>query len=138
MTILDPKKFLDEAYIFQKTPPPNSDYLYLLILFGSLIILALIAWFVYGHRKKIVPIYSKMQTKVFNLFFYTGLAGMALIFFRFEEIPYLGSRFFMLLSGVAFIIWTSSIIYYFSKILPKEIERFHEKKNFEKYLPRTK
>ena len=133
---IDLKKFLDIRYIFEKTPPPNSGYLYLTVLFGAFILLALAAWVVYGRRQKTVPVYLKMQGKVFNLFFYLGLVGLFLIFSRWQGIPYLGSRFFMLIELVIFIIWGISIIYFRFLILPKEIKEFEQRKQFEKYLPR--
>ena len=136
--IIDPKKFFNTGYIFEKTPAPDTDYLYLIFLFGFLIIAAFAAWFGYGRLKKKLPIFEKMQTRVFNLFFYTGITGLLLIFFRWQEITYLGSRFFMLILLVVFIIWGSWVIYFSLKILPKARKEFEARQKFEKYLPRPR
>ena len=130
-----PQKLLDPVYIFEKTPPTDFPFQYLVFIFGFLIILAVIFWFIYGRPKKRIPIYAKLQSKVFNLFCYTGLIGLVLIFFRWQQIAYLGSRFFMLLLLLIFIIWGIYIIYFRLKIVPKEIKKYQEKKQFEKYLP---
>jgi len=123
-------------YIFEKTPSSNSSYIYLAFLFGFLILLAVIAWIGYGRLKKKLPLWGKMQTRVFNIFFYIGLTGLILIFFRWQAISYLGSRFFLALLLLVFIIWGLYIIYFRLIILPKEMANFQTQKSFEKYLPR--
>ena len=64
-----------------------------------------------------------------------GFFGLALIFFRFEAIPYLGSRLMLLILFLVFLIWGILIIYYWLRIMPREIKKKKEKENFEKYLP---
>jgi len=130
------KKLFDTAYIFEKTPASLSNYLYLAIIFGLLIILGVVAWCGYGRLAKIQPLWRKIQMRVFNICFYTGLAGLFLIFFRWQGVTYLGSRFFLLLLFLIFIIWAVIIIYFRVIVFPKELAKFDEQEKFEKYLPR--
>lgn len=132
---IDLKKLLDTGYIFEKTPPPISDYLYLLGIFLLFILLSFVFSFLYGRKKKKIPIWGKMQKRIFNLFFTTGIVGLILIFFRWQQIAYLGSRFFMLILWLIFIVWGIAILCYRYLTLSKEIQKYYEKKNFEKYLP---
>jgi len=129
------KKLFDTAYIFEKTPASLSNYLYLAILFGFLIILSVIFWYGYGRLKKKQPLWRKIQMRVFNICFYTGLAGLFLIFFRWQGVAYLGSRFFLLSLLAVFIIWAMFIIYFRVLVFPKELAKFEEQEKFEKYLP---
>jgi hypothetical protein len=132
---IDFKKILNIAYIFDKTPPPDSNYLYLGILFGLMIVLSFGAWLGYGRLKKHIPLWQEMQTRIFNLFFYLGITGLMLIFFRWQGVAYLGSRFFLLLLLIVFIIWGIFIINFRLRIFPKELIKYFAKQKFEKYLP---
>ena len=130
---IDPKKFLEISYIFEKTPPINSSLFYLAIFFGLCCILGLFFWI--WSRRAPRPFWQKYRIKVANLFFYYGIIGLLLVLARWQGIPYLGSRFFMLLELLIFVIWGLSIIYFRLIILPKEIKEFERKTQFEKYLP---
>lgn len=133
---IDIKKLFDIGYIFEKTPDASGAYKYLVFLFGFSILLSVVAWIGYGRIKKNLPLWGKMQTKVFNLFFYIGITGLLLIFFRWQAIPYLGSRFFMILLALVFVIWGLYILYFRLRVLPKEIANLETRKKFEMYLPR--
>lgn len=134
---IDLKKFLDTNYIFEKTPPPISDYLYLAIVFAVFIALGIFFWIWY-NRKTAFSIWREFRFRLFNLFFYPGLVGLVLVFSRWQGIPYIGSRFFMLIELVIFIIWGFSTIYFRFVIIPKEIKEFEQRKQFEKYLPQKR
>jgi len=133
---IDIKKLFDIGYIFEKVPDTSGAYKYLIFLFGLMILLAVLAWFGYGRLKKKLPLWEKMETRVFNIFFYIGITGLLLIFFRWQAIPFLGSRFFMILLALVFIIWGLYIIYFRLRVLPSKIADFEREKNFKKYLPR--
>ncbi len=132
----DINKLFSLDYIFEKTPDATGTYKYLVFLFGFLILLSIAAWIGYGRLKKKLPLWGKMQAKVFNLFFYLGITGLILIFFRWQSITYLGSRFFMILLALVFAIWGLYILYFRLKVLPKEIANLETRKKFEMYLPR--
>ena len=137
-TNINPQKLINPDYIFEKTPPANSGYIYLSAIFGIFMLMSIFFWFRYGRLKTKIPAYAPMQFKMFNLFFYSGLIGLMLIFFRWQEISYLGSRLFMIVLLGGFIIWSLYLIFYRVKVIPKAIIRFREKENFNKYLPNPK
>jgi uncharacterized membrane protein YdcZ (DUF606 family) len=132
---IDPGKLLDRSYIFEVTPESNSSYLYLALLYGLLIILAVVLGLL--SKKKIIPI-KKLYRGIQNLFLYTGIIGLILIFFRWQGLPYLGSRLMVILLGLFFIVWLLLIILYRFFTLPKIIIEIQERENFEKYLPQKK
>lgn len=115
------------------SPAAGGLYQYLAIVFGLMIILSVVLFL-----KKPAEIYRKLYGKVISLFLIVGLIGIALIFFRFEAMPYLGSRLMFLVLIFVFLIWFGLIVYYRLIILPQEIRQKKEKENFEKYLPRRK
>ncbi len=134
---LDLKKFLDTSYIFEKTPPPISEYLYLTIVFFFFIALGIFFWLWY-NRKTEFPFWKELRLRVFNLFFYVGLVGLVLVFSRWQGIPYGGSRFFMIIVFAIFIIWGLTIIYFRLAVIPEKIKKFSRKKQFERYLPQKR
>lgn len=128
---IDPKKLLQKDYIFQITPDPDGLYKYLGVIFGLMFALAVILIF-----KKPKEIYRKLNSKLIILLIVVSFMGLAFIFFRYQAIPYLGSRLMLIVLFLVFLIWGISIIYYRLRIMPWEIKKRKEKENFEKYLPR--
>lgn len=135
---IDPKKFLDPSYVFEITPTLDNNIWYLAGIFGFFVILALIFWFWYGRKSKSFPLLVKMQGRMFNIFFYCGIIGLILVFFRWQQIPYLASRFFILLLILIFLVWLGLILYWRFYKLSQEITKYCQKEQFEKYLPKNK
>lgn len=130
------KQIFSASYIFDKAPPYQSNFLFIVAVFVLFIAVAFGAWFWFERKRRHLALYRKMQKSIFNLFFYTGLAGLVLSFFHWQEIEYLGSRFFFLILFFVFIVIGLSIIDFRFRILPAEIKKYNQKKAFEKYLPR--
>lgn len=128
---IDLGKFVNIDYIFESTPSSEGLYRYLLLLFGLEIIGAIIIA-IFNRQK---GIYRKLKNKFFSLFLTTGIIGISFIFFRQQQIPYIGSRLPLILLFLTFLIWFGFIIRYWIVILPKEISKKKEKEKFEKYLP---
>ena len=125
-------KFLNSSYIFEVSPETDGLYKYTAIIFVAFIVVAIL---ISAKLKKQSKIYKKLNLRLMNLFMLTGIVGLGLIFFRFEGIPYLGSRFFMLVLLGVFILYLGSIYLYKLKVLPREIEKDAKQKVFERYLP---
>ncbi len=135
MPNIDFKQFFSTDYIFEKTPPFHRSFLYIVAIFVLFILLAFGSWFLLGQKNKKLPLYQPLQKGLFNLFFYTGLMGLILSFFRWQQLAYLGSRFFMIVLFLAFFLFGLSILDYRFRMFPKLVKRYYERKNFEKYLP---
>jgi len=123
-------------YIFEKNPPFSSEFLYVVGVFVLLIVLAIFGWIWLGKKSEKLSLYRPLQIRFFNIFFYTGLTGLALSFFRYQQMAYLGSRFFFLILIFFFILFSISLLVYRYKTFSQKLKIHQQKKNFEKYLPR--
>lgn len=135
---IDLGKLFHSDYLFTKTPPADSDYRYLVILFGVLIVIAVSSWVYFAKKKKQLSLWGNIQGRVFNLFLYIGIIGLVLIFFRWQEIPYVGSRFFLIILLVAFLLWAAYVMFYRFIIFKELLANNKKKEEFEKYLPSSR
>lgn len=125
-------KLFQTDYLFEIAPQPIGLYLYLAIIFGVLVAVAIVLIFLTKSQEKLQKIFWQ---KVINWLLVTGLLGLALLFFRYEAMAYLGSRIVFLMFVLVAIIWAITIIWYKAIVLPKKLAIIQKKKNFEKYLP---
>lgn len=132
LTQINFKKFLAKSYIFETTPPVTGLYQYLVVVF---ILFILIAFILIVKSKKQAEIWKSLSAKIINLLMLGGACGLMFVFFRFEGIPYLGSRLFLFILFLGLIFWAITIVWYRYKIIPKKIKKQQKRKNFEKYLP---
>jgi len=132
---IDLNKLGQKDYLFETFPQTNGLYLYLLILFGLLVILAGAS--IYFYRQPKYRIYRRYRSQLFNYFLIGGLVGLVIVGFRFEQIPYLGSRLIMSFWLLVLIGWGSWIIYFKFKVMPKIIKEEQAKEKFKKYLPKN-
>lgn len=132
---LNIKHFLTADYLFDKNPPAIKFLPYIVGLFGLFIVLSFVFWSIYQRKDKKTPIYNKIKHKLFNIFFYIGMVGLMLCFFSWQQIIYLGSRVMMLALLGGFLIILGMFIYYRFLIFPKEVKKYNQKINYQKYLP---
>jgi len=132
---IDLTKLFRSDYIFEASPVASGLYLYFLIIFGIFIVLSVIFFFIARRKDKT---YHKLQKRAFIFFVVMGIIGLLLIFFRFEQIPYLGSRLMFLALVLTLILWGCWIGFYVIFKLPKEKQKIFKKQKFNKYLPGRK
>ena len=125
-------KLLKSDYIFETSPSATGLYQYLAIVFAVLILAAFVL--IIKARKK-EEIFKPLYAKIINLLFFTAFSGLILIFFRWQGIPYLGSRLLLVVLLAVVFVWSMIIVWYKFKILPRKIEKYQKQKIFEKYLP---
>lgn len=134
---IDLNKLFRVERIFEIDPEPNGLYLYLAFIFTLLIIVAaVIAAVKILKKSSTFPTSSKLLSKWFHFCLIIGLAGLVLIFFRYQGIAYLGSRLMMIFLAIWSLIWVLTIIFYRVFTIPKESKIREEKERFEKYLPK--
>ena len=80
---------------------------------------------------------QKVWEKLIPLLWFAGIAGIVLIFFRWQSIPYLGSRFLMLMMFGVAVLWLAQILWFKFIELPQELLIKKKKQEFETYLPRA-
>ncbi len=63
-----------------------------------------------------------------------GVLGIGYWFFAFERIPFLSSRFWLIVWLITGLIWLHSILKFAYKKVPKERERLNQRKDQRKYF----
>lgn len=105
-------------------------------IFGGVVIGFLVLYIatllIRKNKKK--GIYRKFWININNFFISNTIIGAFFWFFVYEEIPFLASRFWLLIWGAIMIFW---LILAFKelKIIPKKKEEKMRQREFEKYIP---
>ena len=127
--------FFTKNYLFDSNPSyPFKLLLPLLIFYGLIFLLGLFIpiWINYKY-KKFLP-YKNVSYKIQTVLLSFSIIGGILLFFRFEEIPYLSSRVLVYLLFLSFIIWLIFFIKYLKKQFKKDLYKFQSKVKQLKYL----
>jgi len=100
-----------------------------------IIILALAAagaifWFLSKKRGA----YGKILAKLGALSLTNAAVGAIILFFTYETIPVLSSRFWFIVWGAEMAIWLFFVVREARKI-PEKIKKIEEEKKYKKYLP---
>jgi len=126
-------EFFSKNYLFNpNTPGESRIYIPLIILFGSLILFAVLSKLVRNHEAR------KISGKYFVSFLTIGILGFFYLFFRYEELPYLGSRLFLLLILLTLFVWIAVNSIWAVRFIPKYREQKKIEERYEKYLPKQK
>lgn len=135
---MDPLKLFSLKYLFDETPGQDFRYFWVLLVFFLLLI-------VFGqyfrkhikgspHKKILKQLFPNVANKLTTF----AIFGYIFLFFRYENIPYLAMRFWL----IALIIWAlyylGSVAHKFFKVLPEKVAKKAEKKVVDKYLPKPK
>lgn len=136
---IDLTKLIDLSYLFEKRPNPESAMLFgLAIIAGLMIIGSGITWIAYVRKERTLSLYRSIRERLVRWLFTGGFVTLILIFFRFEGIPYFGSRAWLFLWGVVLAIWSVTILIYILKKFPKERSLYQEQVERSRYLPKSK
>ncbi len=137
--MLNLRPLLNFQFWFDRTPAPleASSSRLLFGTFAVMLILGAIIRMVATRRTE-----DRYVTATFNrvgqMAVTMGMIGLVLFFFTYQEIPFLGSRFWYLFWGVGLIAWITSIVYYIKKIVPEKKKQEAELLERSKYLPGKK
>ena len=136
--MFDFSKLSDIHYLIEANPSAQfASRKFLLIIFGLIILLAVLLWLTSQYLiKKSKVIRRFLMTKVFYLLLTTGIVGIVLIFFRVVGASYLSIRLIFLIFLAAMLAWAVYLIFYLVVSLPKEYQEESDQRRREKYLPR--
>jgi hypothetical protein len=104
---------------------------YFIILVVLLFILTIIFSFLKARNKNL---YSRLLRKLYTFFLSNFIIGLFLLFFTYEMVPFLSSRFWFLLWGAGIIFWLYFIVKEFIRV-PKIKQELEKEKEFKKYIP---
>jgi hypothetical protein len=77
---------------------------------------------------------AKFLSKIANFLLTMAVSFTFIFFFRYEAIPYLGGRFWILIWALGGIIWLGFLIRYFVAQIPAQKKGLEEKRKLKKYL----
>jgi hypothetical protein len=130
--------FLDYRYWLNPHPVPLGSS-----LVGA--IFAFFGWFIIATVALRIVAYTlrtkdALKADVFKRFAklmsWTGVIGLVLLFFSYEQIPLLGMRLWFLVLFVIFAAWLLRIALYVVRDYPALRSTQAERTRFEKYLPK--
>lgn len=97
----------------------------------ALVILAVIM-FIYKRRK---DSFAPLRANFYNFFLTNAIVGLFICFFNYEEVPFLGARFWILFWAIEILVWLWFLFKQFRR-LPQLRQKQEEQKKFRKYLPK--
>lgn len=106
-----------------------------MIVLVFFIVLLIIAGFIFNNLKAKKGLYRKTLDGLFNFSFTNAIIGLFLLFFSYETILFLSSRFWYLLWVIEIITWLWLILKH-AKNLPKIREQRETENKYKKYLPK--
>ncbi len=127
------QEFFSADYLFNPSTPRESRlYIPLIILFGLLLVFSLLIKLVRNLK------FKKLADRYFTSFLTTGILGFIYLFCRYEGLPWLGTRFFLLLILSALFIWTVINLVWAFRYIPKYKKEINISERYNKYLPKKK
>lgn len=125
-------KLLVLNYWFNLRPEALSSLaIILLLLFYLILAIIYIISFLYLRKK---GLYLKIFKRSSSFSMTNLIIGIVLLFFSYEEVPFLSARFWFILWLSEMIIW---IVFIFRNMLeiPKLKERLEKEREYKKYIP---
>lgn len=135
--LFDFSKVFKYDYIFEYIPSWNPRISVInFYIFGGIIFLGIIFVILERTLFKKRYFWQKLSLKLTPLCYTIGTIGVILIFFRYQAIPFLSSRFLVYILILVTIIWIALITKYFIRNYPSEIKDYNIKNRIKRYLPK--
>lgn len=124
------------SYWFSLHPEPFlgvvSKILY--IFFGMLLLAGIVLRVLARKNIQNVPL-KKTYEKLYYLFSTLAVVGLILMFFRQQQVLFLGAPFWFLIWLIVFLVWLFFVLRYILIKAPKLQQEIALKKELKKYLP---
>ena len=124
--------FLTAEKLLETVPgtPDQRTYIPLIIMFGILIIGSISMFF---FSRPAIAILGKTKTYSLSI----GVLGLMHIFARYEFLPWLGSRWFLLVILLGLIIWVAYSLTIILLSWPKQKKYINIEEKYRQYLPKS-
>ncbi|MBU1146171.1 hypothetical protein KKD80_01325 [Patescibacteria group bacterium] len=128
-------RLLDLNFWFALRPSAigNQTVIILAIGFAIFLVLAIVCGILAKAKKQNPPL-VKLFRKLKKMFSTMAVLGFIVLFFSYEQIYLLGSRFWFLLWFIGLIVWVVFISLYAVGKMPKEKDELEKKQKYLKYL----
>jgi len=108
----------------------------LYVICGIFLLAALVSWLIYKKETRQPNNLPKVKLwwKLVEYFFYVGLIGLILVFFRQQKVYFLSMPFFFYLWVLTLLVWGDFILRWVKLRMRRLEQEIREKKEKEKYL----
>ncbi|MFA5413740.1 MAG: hypothetical protein WC348_04365 [Patescibacteria group bacterium] len=129
------ERLLDLNFWFALRPTALSEKttIILAIGFAVFLVLGIICGFLAKTKKQNPPM-VKLLRKFKKMFSTMAVVGFIVLFFTYEQIYLLGSRFWFLAWFIGLVVWVVFIVLYAARKMPKEKDELEKKQKYLKYL----
>jgi len=129
------KYFFNLNHLFNLRPGVmhNQAIIILAVAFGLLIILGIVSKVLVTKTKDGLKV--KGWRRLFHLSLTIGILGFVYLFFAWQGVSLLASRFWLIILGLTALVWLGFIAKYLLWDVPKLRKGIEEKRKFEKYIP---
>lgn len=107
-------------------------------VFALFVVVSAAIWLIMTSSVRKFPLLAELRSRLTQYLLVSGLVGLVLIFFRWEQISYLGSRIWLLIWLLIVTVWGAKVVYYLLKKFPEERRLFEMKRQYERYLPKSR
>ena len=105
-------------------------------VFGLFVVLAIVTGLIIHFKKRtLAPLWSRLLRKAYKMFGYMGILGLALVFFTYEDVPYLSTRLFYALWLLGELGWIVYIVLVVRKHLEQDKSLGQINDNVRQYMP---
>jgi amino acid transporter len=125
---------LSPSFWFKLRPGLLSPFVFRSLIVFLVILIAGLIVFNLLKKQKTAGLYRKIWLKLGNFCLANLIIGLFLLFFAFEQLPFLAMRIWFLLWALGMIVWFLYIVKVMSKIPDIKKEK-QEKEEFQKYIP---
>lgn len=133
------QNYFSSNYLFNASPSGEEKMqIGLAVFFLLLIIVGILVFFILGKKYHQFPPFKPPKIHIINCSLFVGITGLLLLFFRWQNIPYLSMRFLLLVLLVAFLIWLVYIIIYIRTKLIYDLKKFQVEQRYQSYIIRKK
>jgi len=129
-------KIFDFYFWFDKFPDAfnKTALIVFLAVFGLLFLFAVYCFW-HQSAKSLTGVQRKLYNKLGNWSICFSVLGLALVFFKYEMIPYFGMRLWLPLWVVICLVWAGFIVKYIKFEAPAALAESERRKALQKYLP---
>jgi hypothetical protein len=132
INIMNFTKVFSKEYIFNPAPSPESNfYPILLAVFGAMVLFGILTIVISKKGKTFL-------TKFVLPALTCGILGLVHVFGRYESLPFIATRFYLLIILAIFFIWVVTIAINVLRNLPRHKKMEKIELRYNKYLPKSK
>lgn len=132
-------QFFSAMHLFNAANNYSAKFLIVeLIIIFVMIIIAIIIKQYFGYKFRDIKSSRILIYKLFNAIIACAILGSVLVFFQWQQIPYLSAKFLIFLLAIIFVIWIVFIVKFYFQEFKYIVKEEKQQQYFEKYLPKKK